>query len=833
MSPAHPRFRNPLSRARLRNSLSLLRFLLYPGLGSRFQARIYRLVVAANTRIRRNSTPVHLRLPKALPKRAHLEWKSDRWERATPLRTRTAHQTTTTDTMQTSGDAGAGWGDYYRQFTGTADPPEAGRQPGGRRQKIAGFLKSANELRQSYYQGYASRSSEVDKELDDFTGDQPTNSWPEVEVMRSGDEELVLYPSYARRRPDKRARNMNTSGGNLWDGYQRNTGGQEDFLNDYYSEAEEDDNLVDVDVRGWLFAPHSGPLTRKNRYLHWVALKLCGLPAQALPQPGESDRNPTVAEAEFTKEAAAAIANNDPSLSMYSLDNKLDELARVNSAAPNPLAATGRRLSWMTSVASNPNPSSQSLPQQQQPQLTAAEIATAHSALSARLAPFMHRPIPGIPLTIFFFNSTASQSRTLFTSDTGHFSVRIALPFLPTQVRVLASETLSATEPVIIHEPTGISLISDIDDTVKHSAVSMGAREIFRNTFTAPLSTLSIPGVADWYTRLAAAPYNINFHYVSNSPWQLYPVLKSFFEEIGLPPGSMHLKQYSGMLQGIFEPVAERKKGTVERVIKDFPGRRWVLVGDSGEADLEVYTEIVEKFPGKILAVFIRDVTTTVPAKDKGFFDSNESKVEHMRSVPEGAGEDVVGVKDVEMGKVRPPVPPKRRSGNPARQQQDADEQSQRLAAEIQELALRKKTPPPPKPKPVALQGLTRTNTLTPSLSASSSVTSLRCPHSSPTPPPPFPRRTTVSGDAAPDGSVSTFIPTSLPPLAPSGSAPPLAAQQQQDVMLSKREELWIRRWERALVLMGRQGVPLHSWRNGGDAEAACRQVIEEALWGN
>lgn len=825
MSPAHPRSRNPLSRARLRSSLSLLRFLLYPGLGSRFQARIYRLVVAANTRIRRSSTPAHLRLPKPLPKRAHLEWKNYRCERATHPRTRTAHKTTNTDTMQTSGDAGAGWGDYYRQFTGAADPPEAGRQPGGRRQKIAGFLKSANELRQSYYQGYANRSSEVDKELDDFTGDQPTNSWPEVEVMRSGDEELVLYPSYARRRPDKRARNMNASGGNTKgreDGLQRNAGGQEDFLNDYYSEGGEDDNLVDVDVRGWLFAPHSGPLTRKNRYLHWVALKLCGLPAQALPQPGEPDRNPTAAEIESTKETAAAIANNDPPLSTYSLDNKLDELTRVNSTAQNPLATTGRRMSWMTSVA--PNPSPQSLPQQQQPQLTAAEIASAHSALSARLAPFMHRPIPGIPLTIFFFNSKTSQSRTLFTSDTGHFSVRIALPFLPTQVRVLASETLSATEPVIIHEPTGISLISDIDDTVKHSAVSMGAREIFRNTFTAPLSTLNIPGVADWYTRLAAAPYNVNFHYVSNSPWQLYPVLKSFFEETGLPPGSMHLKQYSGMLQGIFEPVAERKKGTVERVIKDFPERRWVLVGDSGEADLEVYTEIVEKFPGKILAVFIRDVTTTVPANDKGFFDPNESKVEPMRSVPEGAGEEAVGVKEAEMGKVRPPVPPKRRSGNPVRQQQDSNEQSQRPAAETQEPALRKKTPPPPKPKPAALQGLTRTNSLTPSLSASSSVTSLRYPLTSPTPtpPPPLPRRTTVSGDAALDGSVSTSIP-----------APSLAAQQQQDVLLSKREELWIRRWERALVLMGRQGVPLHSWRNGGDAEPACRQFIEEALWGN
>jgi phosphatidate phosphatase APP1 len=54
-------------------------------------------------------------------------------------------------------------------------------------------------------------------------------------------------------------------------------------------------------------------------------------------------------------------------------------------------------------------------------------------------------------------------------------------------------------------------------------------------------------------------------------------------------------------LQGIFEPVAERKKGTLERILRDFPGRKFLLVGDSGEADLEVYTDVVLANPGRIL----------------------------------------------------------------------------------------------------------------------------------------------------------------------------------------------------------------------------------------
>jgi phosphatidate phosphatase APP1 len=131
------------------------------------------------------------------------------------------------------------------------------------------------------------------------------------------------------------------------------------------------------------------------------------------------------------------------------------------------------------------------------------------------------------------------------------------------------------------------------------------------------LKDLTIDGVKEWYNTMY--DMGVGIHYVSNSPWQLFPVLVSFFQVAGLPPGSYHLKQYSGMLQGIFEPVAERKKGTLEKIMKDFPERKFVLIGDSGEADLEVYTDVVLANPGKVLAIFIRDVTTP---ENHGFFDS-------------------------------------------------------------------------------------------------------------------------------------------------------------------------------------------------------------------
>lgn len=684
--------------------------------------------------------------------------------------------------MQASGDAGNTWGSYYRSFTGGGDPGD--REPGTRRKRIAGYLKAANDLRQSYYSGYANRASEMEGEYNSGA-DQSSGSWPDMEVTRSGDEELVLFPSYARRRPDE-------------------------------------DNVVDVEIRGWLFAPHSGPLSRKNRYLHWVALKLCGLPAQASTQPGEPDRDPTAAEAEAAGDAAAAIEKNGRPPSLYSSDSRMETLSRTNSAPMSvaAAAAAARTLSWRPALVTSA--STQSLPQV--PQLDPAEVASAHAALAARLAPFMHRPIPNARITITFSDesSESSQSFTVLTSETGHFSFQEDLPFIPTTVRVIASEKISATEDVIIHEPTGISLISDIDDTVKHSAVSMGAREIFRNTFTEPLSKLSIPGVSGWYKRLSQEPYNVNFHYVSNSPWQLYPVLKSFFEESGLPPGSMHLKEYSGMLQGIFEPVAERKKGTVERVIRDFPQRQWILVGDSGEADLEVYTEIVEKFPGRILAVFIRDVTTTPAPDEKEFFNPNESP-EYAKAMQEWAEAKAASVKQP---KIPPPIPPKRKSVNhTATTQNQPEEHSRETSVEGA------KTPPPRPPKPSSLR-----DTMTAPAAKSSSTTDLLCTRNSPPPPPPPRRTATFSPSETP--STVTPAPGKLqhPATTASSSPAPITPNQQQqqaqqEVLLSKREELWNRRWERALMIMGHYDVQLHSWRTGGDVEAMCRAIVEKALW--
>ncbi|MCJ1286406.1 hypothetical protein MMC26_005751 [Xylographa opegraphella] len=530
-------------------------------------------------------------------------------------------------------------------LNGGGDGYGATGERGSRRKKLAGYLKAANELRQSYRDTYTSRgANDGEAEHDDAS---ISGAFPELVVARSGVDEMVLFPSYARRHT-KKEKPKPFAQGQYGAGHETedNTGtGDAEYWRREWEVYEDANAIVDVDIRGWIYSQHSGPMTRKNRLLFGIARHLSGIPAPGSQNASRatskhrdraSEREEEMVEKEVQQitergKHEADIAGRggyseglEQSTDTSSLYSQMDKSRPPSPSSEQPRPGdfphpvTNTSLSTDESdvpVTGGPlNRSSWSQPAD----MNSAQLSAANNHLMNRLKPFLTTPSVNMPLTIFFYNDHTSQSRTTHTNDAGHFNLRAALDFVPTHVRVLASSDLSATEEVLITEPTGISLISDIDDTIKHSAIGSGAKEIFRNTFIRDLGDLTVEGVKEWYNRLFGM--DVKLHYVSNAPWQLYPVLVSYFALAGLPPGSFHLKQYTGMLQGIFEPVAERKKGTLNRIMSDFPERRFILVGDSGEADLELYTDIVLAHPGRVLGVFIRDVTTT---PGQGFFDSS------------------------------------------------------------------------------------------------------------------------------------------------------------------------------------------------------------------
>ena len=153
----------------------------------------------------------------------------------------------------------------------------------------------------------------------------------------------------------------------------------------------------------------------------------------------------------------------------------------------------------------------------------------------------------------------------------------------------------------------GVSVISDIDDTIKISNV-LNKKELVRNTLLRSFKAVPhMPEVYQKWEKLGA-----KFHYVSGSPWQLYPDLRQFFLDSEYPLGSFHLKKFrikdSSIVKFLKSNQLKYKSAIIEKIIDRFPKRKYILVGDTGEMDATVYAHIAEKYPKQIIAICVRDV---------------------------------------------------------------------------------------------------------------------------------------------------------------------------------------------------------------------------------
>ena len=156
-------------------------------------------------------------------------------------------------------------------------------------------------------------------------------------------------------------------------------------------------------------------------------------------------------------------------------------------------------------------------------------------------------------------------------------------------------------------EAQGLSVISDIDDTIKVTEVG-SKRKLIKNTFLRPFR--AVEGMAGLYRHWEDA--GARFHFVSASPWQLYVPLAKMASDAGFPAATYHLKRVrlkdKRVLQ-LFSNPLDLKLKLIEGIMANYPERRFILVGDSGERDPDVYGAIARKYPNQVHRIYIRDVT--------------------------------------------------------------------------------------------------------------------------------------------------------------------------------------------------------------------------------
>lgn len=172
----------------------------------------------------------------------------------------------------------------------------------------------------------------------------------------------------------------------------------------------------------------------------------------------------------------------------------------------------------------------------------------------------------------------------------------------------LQDGTLDTVQPVMQVLPTArFGILSDIDDTILQSSIT-DWKIAAQLTFLGNARTRKpLLGVAKLYAALQAATNPL--FYVSSSPWNLYDLLDDFLELNAIPAGPIFLRDI-GTDTGKFikTPGHGHKLERARTLIARNPQLRWVLLGDSGQADAELYAEAAREFGDRIAAIYIRDV---------------------------------------------------------------------------------------------------------------------------------------------------------------------------------------------------------------------------------
>jgi phosphatidate phosphatase APP1 len=236
--------------------------------------------------------------------------------------------------------------------------------------------------------------------------------------------------------------------------------------------------------------------------------------------------------------------------------------------------------------------------------------------------------MPGISVEVSF----RDQAATVVTDAEGYYEAELKLAksscsdlWQMAEVRRSDGGKVFLQPVQCVPDKVKFGLISDIDDTVLESNVSH-LRDVVATTFLRNARTRKpLEGVAKLYQafqkgRDDSGPNPI--FYVSASPWNVYDLLVDFMTVNDIPDGPIQLRDIDLDAASLLNHAGPRSKlGKIHDIIGRYPGLSWVLVGDSGQIDADLYAQTVEKFPGRILAVYIRDIDPVIDSPKDKFVD--------------------------------------------------------------------------------------------------------------------------------------------------------------------------------------------------------------------
>lgn len=233
------------------------------------------------------------------------------------------------------------------------------------------------------------------------------------------------------------------------------------------------------------------------------------------------------------------------------------------------------------------------------------------------LRSYIARPLANQKIEIAIGNqriTATTDASGVFTSKSELNETEYAPGWQVATARVLDTAACTSTLlPFYVADPAvDTAIISDIDDTIIVSNATARLRLLYGIFFK---SAIKRPVWSDAKTLLKTLSRPTDSHtarpvfYVSSSHWNLYEPLRNTLRYNKLPPGPLLLKRTSS-LRSIITTTGRHhhKQEAIEAIFATYPHWQFILLGDSGQQDQEIYSQLATDYPAQVAAIYIRDI---------------------------------------------------------------------------------------------------------------------------------------------------------------------------------------------------------------------------------
>lgn len=168
---------------------------------------------------------------------------------------------------------------------------------------------------------------------------------------------------------------------------------------------------------------------------------------------------------------------------------------------------------------------------------------------------------------------------------------------------------VSEASVFVVDPATRLGVLSDVDDTVMVTALPRPLLAAWNTFVLDEHARIPTPGMAVFLERLAASHPGAPVIYLSTGAWNVAPTLTRFLDRNLYPKGALLLTDWGPTHDRLFRSGREHKQSNLVRLAREFPTIKWLLIGDDGQKDEEIYGEFAEQHPESVAAIAIRQLS--------------------------------------------------------------------------------------------------------------------------------------------------------------------------------------------------------------------------------